>query len=347
MKIFNLKQFLRPFFFFVCISSIYAQSPLSLSDRYALIIGGIGGQEEFTEKYFFQTSQMYDLLVDSLNYNKNKILYLFEKPGFDSLKINYTATAENVRRAFYQLGQTMNKQDQLFVFLVGHGSFDGNWGKFNLVGPDLKDIDFGQLFAELPTKKIILVNTASASGPFIKKLSGEGRVIITATKSGYEIYETNFADFFLDALGSDEADFNKDNRVSMLEAFKFARTRQDKWFEEKRQLRTEHPLLDDNGDGQGSQKVENSEDGLWASRVYLAPISPQVEAALKKIQSGTQSPTDSLFIQTIALEQQIEDLKAKKTQMKPAVYSQQLETLLIQLAKLNQQIKKLESNQNE
>ncbi len=343
MKIFNTKHFLIPvlFLFFGCISSsIYAQSSFSLGERYALIVGGIGGQEEYTEQYFSQTSYMYELLVDSLGYDNNKIIYLFEEPMYDSLVINYQATAENVRRAFFQFGQTMKEKDQLFIFMVGHGSFDGNWSKFNLVGPDLREIDFGRLLAELPTRKIILVNTASASGPFIEKLSGKERVIITATKNGLEIFETNFADFFLDALSSDAADLNKDKRVSMLEAFKFARANQDKWYEDKRQLRAEHPLLDDNGDGEGSQKLDNSKDGLWASRVYLAPVASELEATLNKVKSGTQSPADSLFITKLSLEQEIEDLKAKKSQIKSEDYFSQLEVLLIQLAKKNQQIKK-------
>ncbi|NIR52292.1 hypothetical protein GWO43_03770 [candidate division KSB1 bacterium] len=210
----------------------------------------------------------------------------------------------------------------------------------------MRDIDFGQLLSQLPTQRIILVNTASASGPFIEKLSGEERVIITATKSGQEHFETSFADFFLDALTFDEADFNKDNRISMLEAFKFARTKQDNWFEEKRRIPSEHPLLDDNGDGEGSQDLRNSEDGLWASRVYLNPVSKELESSLKSLQSGSSSAKDSLLLQKARLEQEIEDLKARKPQMNPADYSQKLETLLIRLAKVSRELKGLDSGRN-
>lgn len=157
-------------------------------------------------------------------------------------------------------------------------------------------------------------------------------MIITATKSGYQHFETNFADFFLEALASKEADFNNDKRISMLEAFKFARNNQDKWFEEQRRIRAEHPLFDDNGDGKGNHDLEGASDGRWASRVYLGPISEELEATLEKIKSGKQTSRDTLLLKKLALEQQIEDLKAKKPQMDFEDYMRQLEALLIQLA---------------
>ncbi|MCG8605951.1 C13 family peptidase [bacterium] len=326
------------FFLVALVATTYSQTSLPIGDRFGLIIGGIGGQERYTEKYFAHTSRMYEWLVDSLGYSK--ITYLFSEPSFDSLRIDGLASADNVREAFDRLSGEMKAEDQLFVFLAGHGSFDGNWGKFNLVGPDLKDLDFAELLNRLPTNKIVFVNTASASGPFVKSLSGDGRVIITATKSGTQVYETTFADFFLDAITSEEADFNKDERVSMREAFVFAKTEQDRWFEDERRVRAEHPLLDDNGDGEGSQQLdEGEEDGQWSSRVYLNPVSPELQKTLQSLSSGAQTAQDSLLLKKLSLEQQIEDLKARKDQINASDYAKQLETLLIDLARTNQKLK--------
>ena len=58
--------------------------------------------------------------------------------------------------------------------------------------------------------------------------------------------------------------------------------------------------------------------------------------------SGSQSPADSLRLEKLQLEQVIEDLKAKKEQLSPQDYTSQLESLLVQLAKTNQRLKKLE-----
>ncbi len=320
-------------------SILYPQSSM-FGERYAVIVGGIGGQPAFTETFLQQTSRMYDLLVERFSYDRKNIIYLFERPELDSAKIDYRATAENVRKAFGELNRTMKENDQLFVFLAGHGSYDGDWAKFNLVGADLRDIDFVQLLNSLPTQKIIFVNAASASGPFVERLSAPQRVIITATKSGHERFAANFADFFLDALSSEEADVNKDQRISLSEAFNFAKINQDKWFDEKRRIRSEHPLLDDNGDGNGSQTLDGSAaDGQWASRVYLGPLSAEWQAVVKKAESGQASPTDKLLLEKLAVEQQIEDLKARKAQLAADDYSRQLETLLVRLAKLNKEMK--------
>ncbi|MCH7674070.1 caspase family protein [candidate division KSB1 bacterium] len=328
-------------------SILYPQSSINFGDRYAVIIGGIGGQKEFTEEYFDQTNRMYDLLVNELDYKSENVFYLFEDLAYDSLKIKAKCTAENVRDVMNRLAVKMKQEDQLFIFMVGHGTFDGTWSKFNLLGPDLKAIDYAQLLAKLPTNKIILVNTSSASGPFIKKLSGKERVIITATKSGREYFETSFANFFLDAFDDNQADLNKDNRVSILEAFKFAKTSQDKWYEDQRRLRAEHPLLDDNGDGKGSQDFEDAEDGKWASRVYLAGLSSEFQTSLQRLKSGTQSPADSLRLEKLGLGQAIEDLKAKKDQLSLQEYTSQLESLLVQLAKTNQRLKKVKGGKKE
>ena len=340
----NIRKFYFVALLLLTPSSIfYSQSAINFGARYAVIIGGIGGQKEFTEEYFDQTNRMYDLLVNELNYKSANVFYLFEDLAYDSLKIKATCTAANVRDVMNRLAGKMKPEDQLFIFMVGHGTFDGTWSKFNLVGPDLKAIDYAQLLAKLPTKKVILVNTSSASGPFIKKLSGKERVIITATKSGREYFETNFANFFLDAFTANQADLNKDNRVSMLEAFEFAKTSQDKWYEDQRRLRAEHPLLDDNGDGKGSQDLAEADDGKWASRVYLAGLSSELQTSLQRAKSGAQAPADSLRLEKLALEQQVDDLKAKKEQLSSQAYTSQLETLLVQLAKTNRRLKKLQA----
>ncbi len=142
-------MFIRRFYFFALLiitqfSILYPQSSINFGDRYAVIIGGIGGQKEFTEEYFDQTNRMYDLLVKELDYKSENVFYLFEDLAYDSLKIKAKCTADNVRDVMNRLAGKMKPEDQLFIFMVGHGTFDGTWSKFNLVGPDLKDIDYAE-----------------------------------------------------------------------------------------------------------------------------------------------------------------------------------------------------------
>ena len=141
----------------------------------------------------------------------------------------------------------------IFVTLIGHGSFAGGTARFNLPGPDLSAADFNAMLQKLPTKQIVFVNTSSSSGPFVEALSGPGRTIVTATRNGAEQYATLFGGFFVDALTSDAADADKNKRVSVLEAFNYAKAEVARAYEREGLLATEHALLDDNGDKEGSQ----------------------------------------------------------------------------------------------
>ena len=131
--------------------------------------------------------------------------------------------------------------------------------------------------------------------------------------------------------------------MSRWEAFEVAKTSQSKWYEDQRRLRAEHPRRDDNGDGKGSQDLAEADDGKWASRVYLAGLSSELQTSLQRENAGAQAPADSMRLEKLALEQQVDDLKAKKEQLSSQAYSSQLETLLVQLAKTNRRLKKLKA----
>ena len=81
--------------------------------------------------------------------------------------------------------------EPLWLVLIGHGTFDGRSAKFNLQGSDLSATDLAEWLKPF-RRPLAVVNCASASGPFVNQLSGAGRVIVTATKSGQE---QNFARF--------------------------------------------------------------------------------------------------------------------------------------------------------
>ena len=139
----------------------------------------------------------------------------------------------------------------LWLVLIGHGTFDGQLAKFNLVGPDLTPKQLGEWLADV-SRPLAMINCASASGPFLTELSGENRVIATATGSGHELNYARFGEYISAAIDDPTADLDKDDQVSLLEAYITASKRVEEFYRTESRLATEHALLDDNGDHLGT-----------------------------------------------------------------------------------------------
>ena len=96
---------------------------------------------------------------------------------------------------------------------------------------------------------------------------------------------------------------------------------------------TEHALLDDNGDGEGSTSLEGGLDGALAGTLFLG-ASPTAVAAM-----STDDPVlKALYVEKAVLEQRVEELRALKDQMEEERYETALEDLLIELALKNREI---------
>ena len=307
---------------FLCVSIL--ATPAS-ARKYVVIIAGAGGLETYQKQFQEQGNLLRDLLISRYGYGEEDVVLLTEFGTDDNV-----STQENIRRLFRRLQSRITSRDDLIVFLIGHGSFDGDWSRFNLPGPDLRDIDFAALLDLLPVRRVVFVNFASASGPFVETLSRKNRILITATRNGIEKNATHFAEFFLQALQNPEkADFNKDGRLSVHEAFVAARDQLIRYYEEKRRLRPEHPLLEDNGDGKGSEIPDLFQgDGLLASRYYIKQFEPE---------TVTQKETQKLDARQKAILEKVHALQARKSQMSEEMYYRQFEKLMIELARLNAQ----------
>jgi hypothetical protein len=287
-------------------------------NKFAVIINGAGGEAVYAKQFEEWTTQLSSVLS--------------ERFGFDNKQVTVLkgASAEDVKRTFAALKTQFDANNVLFVFLIGHGSYDGKESKFNLVGPDLSASDYNALLSSLPTHRVVLFNMSSASGEFIKSLAAKGRIVVTATKSGQETNATRFAGFFVSALSATDADTDQDGHISVLEAFLYANRLTADFYKRAGRLATEHALLDDNGDGVGHEKLEAGE-GLLARATYLDSLSVDEAAA--------SAATGRLLKERTRLEGEIEQLIARKSSMAEAEYEATLERLFIELAKVNRSIK--------
>lgn len=289
-------------------------------DTRLLIVTGVSGDEAHAKE--FQT--LGTGLVDAAKKRGlSDVVYLAENPAVDAVRISGRSTREGVLKAFADLAGRAKPGDQVFILLIGHGSFDGRLAAFNLPGPDLTADDVATALKRLAAQRVVFVNAASASGAFLDGVKGPGRTIITATKTGGERNETRFAPFFVEALESDVADRDRNGRVSVLEAFDYARAKVTGAYEQEGHLLTEHATLED-----GSQ-------GALASTMYFAPSLPPAAAA-----SGNPAVA-SLIAERDALERQVAELRGKKASMDAATYDADLERLLTALARKTKELRDL------
>lgn len=223
----------------------------------------------------------------------------------------------------------------LWLVLIGHGTFDGKEARFNLRGPDVSGSDLA-LWLKPFSRPLAVIDISSSSAPFMAKLSGTNRVIITATRSGHEQNYTRFGNYFAEAISSLDSDLDKDGQVSLLEAFLTASRRVAEFYKLEGRLASEHALLDDNGDGLGTPadwfhglravkrpKENAGVDGMLARQFILKPSA--ADASLSAEQRARRD----------ALETQVLLLREKKSQMPEGDYYRQIESLLLELARLS------------
>jgi hypothetical protein len=259
-----------------------------------------------------------------------------------------TASAETIRIGLDKEGATSDRallqlaiakyssagQEPLWIVLIGHGTYDGREAKFNLRGPDVTDLELAQWLA--PVKRpLAVLNCASSSGPFLTRLSGENRVIITATRAGSEQNFARFGQYVADAIADPRADLDKDGQVSLLEAYLVAGSRVAEYYRSHTQLATEHALVDDNGDRLGTppdwfrgvratRRAKDGAplDGIRAHQFHL--VASDRERALP---AEVRKRRDELELSIAALRDQ-------KPKFAEDEYYSRLEKLMAELARL-------------
>lgn len=311
-------------------------STASGAETFLVIIAGLGGEETYRERFHEWSTTMRQAAIDKAGLAPEQIFYLAEDPALDPVAVHAKSTKENIAKLFEDLRGKVRPGDQLYVLLIGHGSYLSEQSRFNLPGRDLASTDFADLLKPFSEQRIVFVNASSASGGFLADLSGPNRVVVTATKSGFERNESKFGGYFVEAYASDGADVDKNERVSVLEAFNYAQLNVTKVYEEAKTLRTEHAVFDDNGDGEGVSELSET-DGDVAGVVYLT-ANAAGGGGISAERLASDPELAALFEQKLDLEGRVEALKLQKDSMPEELYMKELESLLVELAVLSGKI---------
>lgn len=313
-----------------------------LGKNFAILIGGTGWSEEYSEKYYRYLLETRKAMVDKFGFDPENVIVLAEEIPAEENYVNDISRSENIRNQFDILAGRVTDKDHIYVILFGHGSFDGVIAKFNIPGRDLSSSDFAKFMDSLKANRIIFVNTTQSSFPFIASLSAHNRIIITATKSGTQKTETRFPGYFVEALNSPASDLDKNGNLTVLEVFTYSSEMTSRWFEERNHLATEHPQLEDTGDRQAFrlEELEENAEGILASITYFKRRAAVV--------SSLSSPADSALFELLVKQEQVEleiaNLKTAKNQYAEVEYYERLEVLLINLARISEEIEKIKKS---
>jgi hypothetical protein len=289
---------------------------------YYLTVAGLGGEPEYDQRF---TGLAKDL---------DKV---FKSSGGDAHV--YTLTGKEASRA--RLTETLGlissqakPEDDFVLILIGHGSFDGIEYKFNLVGPDISAEDLAGLCDRVPAKRQLVVNTTSASGGSVPALQRPGRAVIAATKTGTEKNATIFCRYWVEALHDPDADVDKNESISALEAFQYADRKTAAYYESEKRLATEHAVFEDTGKNEAVRAPSSgSGEGLLLSTIVLVRFGTAERAA-------NDPGKRALLAKKEELERQIDTLKYQKAAMTEDDYKKQLTAALVELARIQQELDK-------
>ena len=252
----------------VCLMGAGFSARAAQASSYYVTVAGLGGEPEYEQRF---TALAKDL---------DKI---FKASSSDAQV--YTLTAGDATRAHLtdilgQIARAAKPDDEFTLTLIGHGSYDGEVYKFNLLGPDISGEELANLCNRIAAKRQLIVNTTSASGGSIGALQKVGRIVIAATKAGTEKNATVFARYWVEALGEAATDVDKNEVISALEAFQSADRKTASFYESQKRLATEHPVIEDTGKKEGvrATSTENGE-GLLASNFVLLRLGATQKAA--------------------------------------------------------------------
>lgn len=312
-------------------------TPVLPAQTRLVVISGLGGEAGYSRAFAQWSAALAEAGRTRFGLPEASITWLGEDTTAKSALYRGRATRVNIERAMEAAARGAGANDQVVIVLIGHGSGEGEETRISLPGPDVTAADFGRMLARFPTQRVAFVNLTSGSGDMLRVLAGPRRIIVTATKSAFERNESRFAEHFVTAFASNGADADKDQRISMLEAFRFAVAETKRFYETDSRLVTEHAQLDDDGDGMGTATPDGrTGDGALARRFFLDVSASAAQAV------ATTPRLAALYKEQDARRDQIDALKKRESQMAAEAYDAELEKLVSAFANAAREIRRLE-----
>jgi hypothetical protein len=286
-------------------------APAAAQQTHLLVVQGLSGEPQFRRQFDSTTALVRDAARKRWNVADSNVTILAETAN-PAARIE-RASKESVAAAFVTMSRRVRGGDVVLVMLLGHGSGEGPASKVNLPGVDPTAADFASWISGFSRQTVVFVNAASGSGDFVDVLKGPGRIVVTATRSALERNESIFGPHFAQGLASDASDGDKDGRVSVMEAFRYATREVARVYESTKRMQTEHARVS---------------DSTLATRVAFGGAA-----------SSANPRIAALVAQRQELEADVAALRGRKAAMPADAYDKELERLLLAIAEKSQAIR--------
>ncbi|MGQ9777953.1 MAG: C13 family peptidase [Thermodesulfobacteriota bacterium] len=252
------------------------QPPVDLPDRYAVLIAGGWNPANNHIRYWNDLKTMYNILRSN-GYAAQRIYVIYADgvPRDSSMPVHYSATPASIATVFNTLSRSMSDNDTLYIMLNDHGSPNA----LCLWYVNMSNTDFGNEVNKVSRYSQMVIQMKQChSGSFIPPLTGARRTVMSSCASNQLSYghpSNQFGEFTYwyfsaltgrkpDGSGNVNADSNNNGKISILEAYNFARSHDQA---------PETPHFEDDGAAPArTGQVPSGTDGNRSASIYLTGI---------------------------------------------------------------------------
>lgn len=276
-----------------------------LTPDYALLYSGGVNAYNAHSRYWNDLKFMYKTLISKYGYTDDRIVVVYKNGVAEDaeMTVDYAASVTGFKSALDLLNTKVKGTSSLFFFITNHGGgyntseaknysgvadaapldevdtykYDETVFYYNQTNNTITDDSIASYLNRVVkngSNRLIAVLEPCFSGGLLRDLRGSNRVIVSAANefefswSGAPGNHDLFSYYFTSALNKADhlgnpvnADTNGDGKISILEAFLYAKSND---------TASEHPLLEDSGDGVGTGTPSSTGvDGSFSKNVFL------------------------------------------------------------------------------
>ena len=241
-------------------------------NTHALIVTGINKDAKDRQTKDKAVMDFRNFLLNKASIKRDRLAVLANSRSLVR-KPSDVSTAKNLKDQMDAFAAAMDTEDRFVFYYVGQANIVADELRFNLPGTDITHAQLAEWLSRLKASSTLIVLDCPGAGLAVKALAGQGRIVIAGC-TAKQNYSTRFSQHFVPALSENESDTDNDGKVSLLEAFTSASKQVDDFYRGIGLLKTETPVLDDNGDGVASDKPwrfkQDRTDGAAASKFFLS-----------------------------------------------------------------------------